>query len=119
MEITIHVVMAEGRHVYVCIQAGDHACIHVYTRVHTCTHVYTRIHTFPYIYIYIHIYIYIYMQNTSTVTEMTDVSIPHRHGGSSQCAAERLGMTSLAETSMLVPLSAQTCCNATKTIEIR
>jgi hypothetical protein len=82
----------------------------MYTRIHTYTHVYTRLHTYTHTYIYI--------QNTSTVTEMTDVSIPHRHGGSSQCAAERLGMTSLAETSMLVPLSGQTCCNATKTIEI-
>ena len=86
----------------------------MYTRIHTYTHVYTRLHTYTHTYIY-----YIYIQNTSTVTEMTDVSIPHRHGGSSQCAAERLGMTSLAETSMLVPLSGQTCCNATKTIEIR
>ena len=82
----------------------------MYTRIHTYTHVYTRLHTYTHTHIYI--------QNTSTVTEMTDVSIPHRHGGSSQCAAERLGMTSLAETSMLVPLSGQTCCNATKTIEI-
>ena len=88
----------------------------MYTRIHTYTHVYTRLHTYTHTYIYI---LYIYIQNTSTVTEMTDVSIPHRHGGSSQCAAERLGMTSLAETSMLVPLSGQTCCNATKTIEIR
>ena len=86
----------------------------MYTRIHTYTHVYTRLHTYTHTYI-----LYIYIQNTSTVTEMTDVSIPHRHGGSSQCAAERLGMTSLAETSMLVPLSGQTCCNATKTIEIR
>ena len=91
-----------------CTCAFRQETMHVYTY----THVYTRVHTST------HVYTHIYIQNTSTVTEMTDVSIPHRHGGSSQCAAERLGMTSLAETSMLVPLSGQTCCNATKTIEI-
>ena len=97
-----------------CMCAFRQETMHVYTY----THVYTRVHTSTHVYTHTYIYI-IYIQNTSTVTEMTDVSIPHRHGGSSQCAAERLGMTSLAETSMLVPLSGQTCCNATKTIEIR